>query len=299
MSRILVTGATGFVGRNLCRALAERGVGYVALARETSDVAPLEALGATIARADLCDVAALTRALDGCGAVVHLAAAADVTSPALNRRVNVEGVQALIAACRAAGGRRVLFFSSNCATRRLRDAYGITKFEGEQLFAQSGLDVTVFRPTMIYGAESKEFRTFLDAVRRWRLVPIIGSGRHTIRPVALADVLDAVIAALERPETIGRTYDIAGPAGISFNDLVRLVARILGKRRGIVHVPVGLAKFGARVLGRAMKHPPVTVDQVLAFAQDTEADIGPARRDLGFNPGPVEEGLAELLPRMT
>jgi nucleoside-diphosphate-sugar epimerase len=289
-----VTGATGFVGRNLCRLLTERRMPYVALARETSNVAPLTAIGATVRRADLCDVPALTRALEGCAAVVHLAAAADVTDPALNARVNVAGVEALIAACRPGGVRRVLFFSSNCATRRLRDAYGVTKFEGEQRFAASGLDVTVFRPTMIYGADSKEFGTFVRTVRRCPLVPIIGSGRHTIRPVALPDVLEAALAALARPATIGRTYDIAGPESISFNDLVHLVARLIGRRRRIMHVPVGLARVGARCLGALMKHPPVTVDQVLAFAQDTQADIEPARRDLDFRPRPLEPGLSDL-----
>ena len=296
--RILVTGATGFVGRNVCRAFAERDIGFAALARETSDTAPLTAIDADIRRADLCDVESLTAALDGCDAVVHLAAAADVTSPALNRRVNVDGVTALIDACRRAGVRRVLFFSTNCATRDLRDAYGITKMEGEALFAGSGLDVTVFRPTMIYGAESKEFRTFVNAVRRFKIVPLIGHGRHTIRPVALPDVVGAVIAALDRPAAVGRTYDIAGPESISFNDLVRLTARVLGLRRRIVHVPACLAKLGARMLGLVMKHPPVTLDQVLAFLQDTRADLAPARRDLGFDPVGVEAGLSDLLPRM-
>ena len=296
--RILVTGASGFIGRNVCRAFAERGIGYIALARATSNIAPLEAIGATIRRADLCDAGAVRRALADCAAVVHLAAAADVTDPALNRRVNVDGVRTLIGACEAVGLRRVLFFSTNCAVRELRDAYGITKLEGERLFAAADLDVTVFRPTMIYGAESREWRTFVNAVRRCPLVPIVGHGRHTVRPVALPDVLDAVVAALARSVAIGRTYDIAGPTSISFDDLALLVARILGLRRRTVHVPLGLCELGARMTGKVMKHPPVTVDQVLAFAQDTRADIGPARRDLGFTPRDIEAGLADLLPRM-
>ena len=295
---VLVTGASGFVGRNLCRLFAERGIGYVAMARQTSKVAPLEALGATIRRADLGDREAVRRALAGCDAVVHLAAAADVSDVSVNRRVNVGGVKTLIGACEAQRCRRVLFFSTNCATRELRDAYAITKMEGERLFAGADLEVTVFRPTMIYGAESREWRTFVGAVRRLPLVPVIGHGRHTVRPVALPDVLQAVVKALARPIAIGRTYDLAGPTSISFNDLVQLVARVLGLRRRIIHLPVGLSRFGARLMGKAMKHPPVTVDQVLAFAQDTCADIDPARRDLDFTPRTIESGLAQLLPRM-
>ncbi len=296
---LLLTGATGFFGRHLGLSLLERGVPYAALCRPTSDLTPLRRPGVAIHTGDLGDAGSLRRALEGRRAVVHLAGAADVSDPEENRRANVEGVRNLLEACRGAGVRRVVHFSSTCAGREKRDAYGETKLEGEKIvLAARDLEVTVFRPTMIYGEWSKEFLTFAGVVRRSPLTPILGTGKRVIRPVFVDDVVSLVLAALAEPRSVGKLYDVAGPEPISFDDFSRLVARLLGVKRPIVHVPIAPALLGARLLGRLFEHPVINVDQVLAFDQDTAADISPAAEDLSFDPRPPEEGLRILFGRM-
>ena len=291
---VLVTGGTGFLGRYLVPALRDRGLAITVFARPASDATRLERAGIPVVRGSLTDQSDLARALGGHDKVVHLAAATDVTDPSVNWQTNVEGIRSLIAAGQEQGVRRVLFFSSTCAGRTHRDAYGETKLEGEKLFAESGLAVTTFRPTMIYGFGSREFATFVNAVRRLPIVPIIGRGTHWLQPVSIHDVIPAVVAALERDVAIGKTYDIAGPAHISMNDLARLTASVMG-RRLLLHLPVRLCMLGAKLLGLLFRRPFLTVDQVLAFVQDTEVDISSAREDLGFAPRPIDQGLQEVL----
>ena len=264
---------------------------FCALVRETSDTRHLESLGVEVRRGDLTDFASLAEALDGCGGVIHLAAAADVSDPKLNHLTNVEGVANLIMACEAAIATRVVFVSSNCAIRKYRDAYGMTKREGEKLFEASSLEVTVLRPTMIYGSGSKEFATFVNAVRRLPLVPLIGPGIYHIQPSFVGDAVPAILAAFERPAAVSKFYDIAGPESVTLNDFTQKVADALGRRARVLHLPSSICLLAARGMGAVLKHPPITVDQVMAFLQDTEADIAPARNELGFLPRGLEEGL--------
>ena len=227
---------------------------------------------------------------------MHLGGAADVSDPAVNQAVNVDGSAALGQAAARAGVRRVVLFSSHCAVRPMQDAYGRTKLASEEAMAASGVPLVVFRPTMIYGEGSKEFTTFVRAVRRLPLVPIVGDGAATIRPVFLDDVLPAIVEALRRP-VAGSTFEICGPGPVSFDQLVALIAGHLGRWRRPLHVPGSLALLGARLLGRLLRHPPITVDQVMGFLQHTVADEGPAASALGFAPRAVEDGLAALFAR--
>ena len=115
-----------------------------------------------------------------------------------------------------------------------------------------------------------------------------------LRPVFLDDALALVRSVLERDGSVGRTYDVAGPAPVTTEELVELVGRSQGKRRVLIPLPAGPILLAARVLGRLTERPFVNVDQVMAFLQDTLVDIEPARRELGWDPRPLEEGLAEL-----
>jgi nucleoside-diphosphate-sugar epimerase len=294
---ILITGASGFMGLQLAQRLLREGWPCRGLVRTTSATGPLRALGIPLAVGDLTRPSTLDDALAGCRAVVHLAGAADVADRALNEQVNAEGSAALGRACERAGVRRVVHFSTNCALRELRDAYGESKRRGEEALAACDLDLRIFRPTMIYGEGSKEFATFVGIVGRSPLVPVPGRGRHLLRPVFVDDVLDATLAALTREGLGGRAYDIVGPTEITFNDLIAQVARRIGVRRRPVHLPLSLCLAGARLMGRIWTHPPVVPDQVLAFAQDTRGDLEPPARDLDWHPLDIETGLDRLFAR--
>ena len=294
--RVLLTGATGFLGSHLGREMLRRGVPFSVLARSPRRAAFYLEQGVDVRLGDVTRPGDCRQALRGCRSLVHLAAAADVSDAAFNRAVNVDGLRHVLDACREEGVRRVVFLSSTCAGRPLRDAYGETKLEGESLVRESGLEATILRPTMIYGRGSKEFSTFVNVVRWSPVVPLVGDGRKVVQPVHVDDAVGAVLGCLTSAATVGGTYDVAGPAPVSFDGLVGLVRRTLGLGpRLVLHVPPAPVLLLARALGAVLTHVPVSVDQVLAFLQDTVVDIAPLRRDLGFAPRPLETGLAQVL----
>ena len=294
---ILITGATGFVGFHMARALKNAGQPFRALTRASSDTSALRAMGAELAVGDLLDTSSLDRACAGCGAVIHLGGAADVADPEVNRRVNVDGTANLAAACGRAGVKRMLFFSTNCAVRELQDAYGQTKLQAEQLLRGFELDLRIFRPAMMYGEGSREFATFVHTVARAPLVPVPGDGEHLLRPIFIDDAVAAALAAIQLEGLNGRVYDIIGPEPISLNQLIQLTALHLGKRRRPLRIPLKLIFWGAVALGKVWRHPVVTPDQVLGFAQDTTGDPSALTTDLGVTPRGMEQGMEALFSR--
>ena len=294
---VAVTGASGFFGVHLIRALCAAERPCRGLVRRMSDVEPLRGLGIDLHEGDVCDPGSLDSAFAGCDAVVHLAGAADVADPDLNEQVNVGGTVNVAQACVRAGVPRMLFFSTNCAVRSLQDAYGRTKRQAELAIERVDLDLRVFRPAMIFGEGSKEWATFVNTVARLPLVPIPGKGEHMLRPVFVDDAVAATLEAVDRDGLQGRFYDIVGPTEVTLNELIDGVARRMGVRRRPVHLPMGLCLAGARAVGRVWTHPPVVPDQVLAFAQDTRGDLEPGRRDLGWVPRDLDAGLDALFAR--
>tara|TARA_B100000029_G_scaffold446819_1_gene468197 strand:- start:422 stop:775 length:354 start_codon:yes stop_codon:yes gene_type:complete len=113
--------------------------------------------------------------------------------------------------------------------------------------------------------------------------------------VCIHDVVELFDRVLKSPEASGKVYDVAGPEPIAINDFITLVGQLQGKRTKILHVPERLALFGARILGKMMAHPPANMDQVLAFLQDTEVEIGPACQDFTWAPRSLQSGLEEVL----
>ncbi len=290
---LLVTGSTGFVGSYLVPALCSQGQLVRALLRDPTKGAALRECGAETVQGDLRDRDSLSRAVEGCRAVIHLAAVADSSDEDLNHQVNVVGSRNLAQACAGAGVKRIINVSSTCAGRSLQDAYGRTKREAEAEFVD--FDVTHLRPTMIYGQGSQEFDLFAGVVAKAPRVPIPGDGSFQLRPVYVGDAVGLLCRIVDEDKAVGRTYDVAGPESLSFNDFIELLGRYQGRRKArALHLPKGLAILGVRLLGKVLKHPPMNVDQVMAFLQDTVVDIEPLRQDLGWNPRPLEEGLAEV-----
>jgi nucleoside-diphosphate-sugar epimerase len=265
-----------------------------ALVRDPAKGQRLLDCGAELSVGDLTSPPTLARAVNGASLVVHLAAVADSSDAALNEAVNVDGTAAMAEAALAAGVDRFVNVSTTCAGRTLRDTYSETKLRAERVLDSTSLAVTHLRPTMIYGRGSKEWDLFVRIVRTLPVVPIPGSGRSTLRPVYVEDMLDIVGRVLDEDGAIGRTYDVAGPASISTRELVELVGRAQGLRRRALGIPARPVLLGARLLGRITERPVMNVDQVMAFLQDTIVDIQPARAELGWDPRPLEEGLAEL-----
>lgn len=293
--RILVTGATGFIGRHLLRALLDRGYETVILTRAAEPPAFWDGRLSPVT-GDVTDPAAVSVALRGVTAVAHLAAATQGSDPARYHRVNVEGTRTLVAASRVAGVRRFVALSTITANRRVVGVYGATKREMERIVLESGLEGVVLRPHLVYGPGDRGlFARMVGLVESLPVVPVIGRGRQLIQPVHVDDVVRAILRCLEAPHVAGCCYDLVGPNDVTLDEFLHRIGRTLGVRKRHVHIPVPLALVAARAMAAVMRDPPISVDNVIGADQPTPFDRAPARRDLGLRQTALTEGLPTIL----
>lgn len=292
---ILVTGATGFIGRRLAALLDSEKFAYRALARDVERARKLLPASAEIVAGDMIDEASLRAALKGAHAVVHMAALksdeADIVP------VNVGGAHNLVAACKAAGVRRVVNISSQATRLAIVGAYGDTKAKADAILAASGLDVTTILPSVVYGPDDPGvFGKLARFVTSFPVVPVMGDGTAAYRPVHVDDLCRAIEGCLNAPATIGKAYHVGGAETITLEGLVDLVAGQRGRSPVKVFLPGWLALLLARAIAPFFYTPPLSRSNVLGGIQSApDADYLALFRELGIAPRTIEQGMKDSL----
>jgi nucleoside-diphosphate-sugar epimerase len=300
VARVLVTGASGFIGTALVPRLAAAGhVPRVLVRREpaTPPAPPVE-----VVRGDLDAPDTLPAAVDGCEAVVHLGAATSAgrLDPALAYRVNVGGTTALVEACLASGCRRVLVMSTQHVHLPHCGLYGRTKRIADTLFEDSGLGVTVLRPSLVYGPGTRGVFVKLAAlVRKLPVIPVIGPGRWHLRPLYLDDLLTIIVDTLAHPEFAGRTYDVGGPDYVTYDEFLTAICTALGRPCRRVHLPIPVSFALAWTLERLLPSPPLTVENVYGSLLEAPCDLRALLRDYHLALTPLAAGLRRALAEAT
>jgi len=281
--KVLVTGATGFVGTAVVRRLEAAG----------HEVRPFS----RAAGGDITEPDAVARAMEGVDAAVNLVAILE-GSPEDFERIIAGGARNVVAAAKAAGVRRLLHMSAIGVTEEHapRAGYWSGKWHAKRAVMESDLDWTVFEPSFVFTQGGGAFREF-ERLARLPLVPVIGNGRYRHQPVWLGDVAEAFARALERPETIGKVYPLGGPQVFTFDELIDEIARVTGHRpHRKVHAPAGFVRLQARVLLRHLPPPlRVTPDQITMLLAGTECDLTPMRAELGIEPASIGEAYTRAV----
>jgi NADH dehydrogenase len=260
--KILVTGGTGFVGPKVVHALRAHGREVRALVRRPERATQLAAWGAELVAGDVTDPASLRAAVDGCTHVVHLVAIIK-GSPGDFHRVMTQGTKDLVAAAKDAGVERFVLMSAAGTRETTKDTvpYFASKWAMEQETLHSGLEYTIFRPSFVFGRDGGVLPTFIKQVRYSPVVTVIGSGLQRIQPIWVEDVAEYFARAVDSPQAANRTFEIGGPDVVTWNELYLTIAKVLGKRRRLAHIPTGVARAGAQLTQWA-PGAPVTTDQI-------------------------------------
>ena len=259
--KILIAGGTGFVGTAIVHALRARGLDVRVLARHPDRVTALESLGVELVRGDLTDADSLAPAVEGCSHVVNLVAIIK-GAPEEFERVMTRGTAALIAAARAGGVERFVQMSAlgtNEQTSTLVPYYG-AKWAIEREVEGSGLEYVLVRPSFVFG-RGGALPTFVKQVKLSPVVTVIGPGTQRIQPVWLEDVAQFFATIVDDARAPGRTWELGGPDVVTWNELYEAIARTLGKKRRLLHVPFAVARTGAK-LTEWVPGAPLTADQV-------------------------------------
>jgi NADH dehydrogenase len=186
------------------------------------------------------------------------------------------------------GLQHVVHVSAIGADARSPAQYGRTKAAGEEAVRAGFPGATILRPSIVFGPEDGFFNRFARMSQLSPVLPLIGGGRTRFQPVYVADVAEAVVASLTRPDAAGRTYELGGPSVYTFKELLRYMLEVTGRRRLLLDLPFGIASLQARLL-RFLPEPPLTPDQVELLKRDNVVagdSLGLA--DLGIAPTPLE-----------
>jgi NADH dehydrogenase len=290
---ILVTGGTGFVGRHVVHALRAEDRPVRCLVRSRSGPAhQLASWGCDLVQGDVTDPASVRQAIAGCDVVVHLVSI--ITGrPADFERVMTRATRDLVAAARDAGVRRIVLMSALGTSPETRDLvpYYRAKWEMEQAARESGLEYVVLRPSFVFGRDGGVLPLFVRQVRYLPATLVIGDGNRRLQPIWVEDLAAYTAAAVGRPEAANRVFELGGPDRVTWNELYARIKRILGVRRGTVHVPLGLAGANARLL-ELLPRPPLTRDQLkMLEAGDNVAHTTPALETFGLGVVTLDEQI--------
>ncbi len=291
---ILVTGGAGVMGSRLVRGLVETG-NQVRVLTLPGDplVSRLDGLGVDIRYGDVGDRASLEGLCDGVKTVYHLAAILLSPDPARFERVNVGGTRNLVDLSIKAGVQHFVLVSSISVTYPYTTPYSLSKRECERIVRdQSGMRWTIVRPTLAYNEfGGEEFMMYMDYLKRFPVVPFIGSGRALKNPVHVDDLMRGFLAIANNPKTYGKTYAFSGSEEISIWELGKEMLRHQGIRKPFVPIPVWACKIIAAVMGATMERPPLTWNAIAGLTQDANPDWSEGKADFGYNPIGIREGL--------
>jgi len=298
--RVLITGATGYVGRHVCARAFDLGWRARALVRSTSDRSPVAKTVAEFHEGSVTDPSSLRDACDGCSAVIHLVGIIHEGRSSFER-IHVEGTRNILAEAERAGVRRFVYLSGLGARRDAPARYHRTKAEAEALVTASKLQGYVFPASVIFGPEDAFFNQFLAMARSWvnppwPFMPVPGGGGSHLQPVWVGDVADVLVRALkDDPPFPPGTYELGGPDALTVREILAMACRVAGRKRLLVPAPVCFLRPVAWLFEKLFREPPLTRDQLLMLGEDGRPKTNRTADWLGHEPRTLEDYVTKAL----
>ncbi|MBX3480765.1 MAG: complex I NDUFA9 subunit family protein [Caulobacter sp.] len=301
---VTVFGGTGFIGRQVVRALARKGLRIRVAVRQPGRGYRLRMLGDVgqieVVQANIRDDASIARALDGAEACVNLVGLLYESGRQRFADVHAEGAGSVARAAAAAGVRRLVQVSAIGADPEATARYARTKAEGEAAVREAFPTATIIRPSIVFGQEDSFFNRFGQMAAISPALPLIGGGKTRMQPVYVGDVAAAVALAAADDAYAGRTFELGGPAVYSFRDLMAFILTETGRSRILAPVPFPLASLMglAGDVVSILLPPPITRDQVEMLRHDNVVSPGAEGLEaFGLTPRAIEAMVPAYLAR--
>jgi len=236
-----------------------------------------------VVNGDVTDAASLRGKFIGCEVIIHLPAIIrEIPKQGITfQKIIFQGTKNIVDAAKEHGVQRFIHTSALGTTQHATTGYFRAKFEAEEYVKQSGLAWTIFQPSLIFGHEDEGLKNFVrvlvDLLRMMPVfVPVIGNGKYRFQPIALDNVSEAFVKCLAMPQTIGKTYQVAGLEQFTYNEMLDIIAEAIGKEKIKWHQPVFLMKFLASLFGNYSFFP-ISKDQLINLLDGSVCKNGEER----------------------
>ncbi len=298
---ILVTGGLGVMGATLVKGLVARGFQVRVLDNSDRFRSRLDGLDVDIRLGDITKPETLVGCLDGVDTVYHLAAVLIPRDQSLFEKINVGGTRNMIAVSIEAGVKHFILVSSASVTYPHTTLYSLSKRETERMIKeQTSMNWTIVRPTLAYNENgADEFNMFLAYLRKYPVVPFIGSGHALKRPVHCDDLMEGFLAVAGNEKSFGKTYAFSGGEAIAIKDMAKLMLKHVGEKRVFIHIPIPICRLIALFAERFQEKPILTWNAIAGVMQDANLDNSEAQADIGYKPVTFHEGLQRAYPLPT
>jgi uncharacterized protein YbjT (DUF2867 family) len=298
---VLVTGAAGLVGIHTCRELSKNGWQVRALIRDPARAAmALGQLPVEFRVGDVRDATALRSSLNGCGAVVHLAAIAIEKKGESYSDSNTAATERLISAARAESVHRMIFMSQNGADSRSPYPFLHSKGVAQDSVKTSGLRWTILRPSVIFGPEDQFVNVLGRLIRLTpKIFPLPNGGKARFQPIAADDVARVVRLSLEKKETANQVYELGGAVPLSLREMTERILTAMGTNRKIVSIPVKALRPFVAAAQRVLPNPPVTLSLLDLLALDNTVPHNALTETFKIVPIPFAADELQYLRRIT
>ncbi len=288
--KLLLTGATGFIGKQLANDLKDKGIDFTCLLRRTFRNEAIAKKGSLkVFFGSLEDTTSLMQSTKDIDIVIHLAALLRSNDKTDLKIINIDGTKNLLRACKANNVKHFIFISSYLAMPGFSGYYGYTKREAEKLVKDSGLNYTILRPTMVYGKNDYYLANMIAILKRYRYIPL--PSEINLQPVHVNDISKAIISCIANKRAINKEYMLAGPDMTSFSSFIKAISNKLSLDRKTIKLPAILVKPAIFLYEKMNSEAMLTTSQLSDLKKFSKIDIEEAKKDLGFNPISFTDGL--------
>ena len=289
---VLVTGATGFLGRNVVQQLLNHHYTVRCLVHTPGGERVFRNRAVDVYYGNVLDPDALALACQGVESIISLVAIIRQTRRATFDQINRQGVENMVIAAREAGGvKHLVHLSAIGATGNTDYPYLRSKWQGEQEIVSSGIPYTLFRPSVLFGDGDEFLNVLAGMVKALPVMPVVGLGRNRFQPIAVEDVARCLVLTLSRDDLKGHVLEIGGPQQLSYNEIVSHVVRAMGKRRMRFHIPISLMRLNVMIMEVLLPRPPITSEQLRMLPNRNVGELGLIEQTFGFTPRALEGNM--------